>query len=82
MITVRLEPAPPFDDEGNPEHWIVVNSLNKETRRFARSAKRLALAYVTEFNIASFEADRRMRGALSSRSAGDKAVGKEPTERA
>jgi hypothetical protein len=53
MITVRLEPAPPVDDEANPEHWIVVDSRNTETRRFAGSAKRLAQAYVTEFNITS-----------------------------
>src|SRR5262249_20640047 len=33
MITVRLEALPPYDENGNPEHWVVINSRNEETRR-------------------------------------------------
>jgi hypothetical protein len=69
MITVRFEPVPPFDEEGNPEHWIVVNSRNEETRRFGGRQKLLAQTYVTEFNIAAFEADRRILDARSGRAA-------------
>ena len=63
MITVRLEPLPPFDEEGKPEHWLVINSRNEETRRFPGRDKALAQAYVTEFNITAYQTDRRMRDA-------------------
>jgi hypothetical protein len=69
MITVRLEPLPPFDERGHPEFWLVVNSRNEETRRYGGRDKAVAEAYVTEFNITAYEADRRMRDARAERAA-------------
>jgi hypothetical protein len=63
MITVRLEPLPPYDEDGNPAHWLVINSRNVETRRFGARDRALAEAYVTEFNITAYQTDRRMRDA-------------------
>ena len=63
MITVRLEPLPPFDDAGLPEVWLVVSSRQDEMRRFPGHDRALAEAYVTEFNIKAYEMDRRLRDA-------------------
>jgi hypothetical protein len=65
MITARLEPLPPFDEEGRPEAWLVLSSRHKELRRFPGRDRRLAEAFATEFNISAYEADRRLRDAAS-----------------
>jgi hypothetical protein len=74
MITARLEPMPPFDEEGRPQAWLVMSSRRKELRRFPGRDRALAEAFVTEFNITAYEADRRLRDAASERRASRRRV--------
>lgn len=55
LITVRLEPIPPFDDAGVPSAWRVVDSKGKQHGVYPGAAKTVAQAYVTEFNITAYE---------------------------